>query len=86
MRDAGLRVLVDAERARELATERQAAHRRRQGVQDRAAHQAAANKRAANVVLLRNEGLPWAEIARRLDLPSSDAARMLASRRDRTIA
>ena len=80
MRDAGLRVLVDQDRARELTAERQTASRRRRGVQERATYEGAAAERAAVAKLLRSKGLPWAQVAERMGLPSPDAARKLADR------
>jgi hypothetical protein len=45
MRDANLRVLVDHDRARKLAAERQTTSRRRRGVQERTAYEVASAER-----------------------------------------
>ena len=80
MREGGLRVLVDQDIRRERGTARQRARRRRAGVQERAAYEAAAAARRAQAAGLRQQGLPWAEVARRMELPSADAARVLVVR------
>jgi len=46
MREGGLRVLVDQDRARQLTAERVAAHRRRQGVVERSSYEAASLEQA----------------------------------------
>jgi prophage antirepressor-like protein len=81
MRDAGLRVLIDQDRARELAAERQTAHRRRAGVQERGAYEVAAAVRAGEAAALRSSGLSWAKVATQMGLPSADSARKLTTRR-----
>ena len=84
MREAGLRVLVDREVAREHATARQTASRRRQGVPDRPAYLAdkvsVAQERSAMACLLRHEGRTWAQVAAEMALPGPEAARKLAAR------
>ncbi|MFC7542607.1 hypothetical protein ACFQU2_28375 [Siccirubricoccus deserti] len=77
---AGLRVLVDRDVARKHAAERQRTHRQRAGVQERSAYESAAAARATAAAALRAAGMSWAQVAAHLELPSPDAARVLASR------
>jgi hypothetical protein len=82
MHEAGLRVLVDADIRRQLAAERQRQSRQARGVyeQSRDEFLASTADRRQAAAELRAEGLPWAEVGRRLGV-SARAARMLAGRR-----
>jgi hypothetical protein len=80
MRSAGLRVLVTQVVAKDRAAERQRACRRRSGIIPRAEYELAAATRQEEAARLRSSGLSWRDVASALGLPSSDAARMSASR------
>lgn len=76
MRGAGLRVLVDADVARERAVERKQASRRRAGVKERAEYTAQAETRRSAIQLLRDRGLTWRAIAAELNISLSEAYRL----------
>lgn len=81
MRAAGLRVLVDVDRRRELAAERErrSAHASGRTKVSRAAYLTAAADRRVRACELRSQGLSWAQVGEVLGL-NAHAARMLASR------
>ena len=76
MRDAGLRVLIDADVARGRAAERQQARRRRIGVQERAVFEANAQARRGRVLALRRDGLTWRAIGAELGVSEGEARRL----------
>jgi hypothetical protein len=76
MRDAGLRVLIDQDVAREREAERQQAHRRRIGVQERAAYEAITQSRRGRVLALRQNGLTWRAIGTELGVSEGEARRL----------
>jgi hypothetical protein len=73
------RLISDAEKRRR-ENERRAAQRRAADMLERAEYEAGAAERRATARMLRNQGLPWAEVAERMGLPSAGAARVLAIR------
>lgn len=81
MRDIPLRCLIsDAEKARRHAVAERD-RRRAAGAIERAAWRAVAAGRAAEALALREiYELSWGDVARRMGLPSADAARKLAGR------
>lgn len=76
MRDAGLRVLVDRDVARELATGRERDRRRRHGAQERAAYEAPAQARRGRVFELRQRGMTWRTIGAELGVSEAEARRL----------
>ena len=83
MRAAGLRVLVDDDRRRQLAAERQRSSRSARGIRTRTvyleAHAAAAADRPTRALELRAQGPSWADVGHQLGI-SATAARLLALR------
>jgi hypothetical protein len=80
MRDAGLRVLVDRDRTREIAAERQTEHRRRQGVQERTSYEAARRTAACATSTAQpwtTEGISRATWYRRHRSPETGASRCM---------
>jgi hypothetical protein len=81
MREAGLRVLVDRDVARERAAERQRARRRRAEVRERAAYEATARARRDRVLALRRDGLTWRAIGAELGISEGEARRLATTAR-----
>ena len=80
MREAGLRVLVDADVRRERTAERQIAFRRRRGAVPRADYLTCAEERNIAAWQAKQNGASWQTVAVALQFPSADAARKAASR------
>jgi hypothetical protein len=80
MDQAGLRVLVSAPVARQRATKRQAASRRRRGQMLRTEYRKRAADRSEAAHQLRERGYSWLEIAKSLGFSSADTARHSACR------
>jgi hypothetical protein len=84
MHAAGLRVLVDQDRHRELATERKEASRRRAGVVEREAYVATAQARRERVHALRSEGRTWRAIGAELGISEAEARRLWGNAQGRS--
>lgn len=79
MREAGLRMLVDTERAREVAAERQRDSRRRKGAQDRTAVQAARLELGRKARFLQaREGLTVRDLADKLGMSAFQISKAIA--------
>jgi hypothetical protein len=79
MREAGLRMLVDSDRAREIATERQRDSRHRKGAQDRTTVQSARLELGRKARFLQaSEGLTVRELADKLGVSAFQVSKAIA--------